>query len=441
MSTQFNVTFTNQPSTASQAALVPIIGQSIVAAGTWLNSFVKGWGTIDVKVNFDTSIPTMTGSSIANEVISTGKLIAGKPYTIVQDGVATEWMTGRDINGTVSDSEINIGTTNLERWYAFDATLASSNDIPSNKTDGFRVLMHELIHGMGMNGFLSNGSTGTFASVYDQFFSSANGRNFFTGPNAQAAFGGPVPVTNSHLGDATSFASNMLLGTQTVMSYASVPNGQRISLDPVLIGVLRDLGYTVRDTQAAFTGATGGVNTAKVGTAADGFQLLRTLDLDWLTFQNRSEYSYLLTNVQRLEFTDKKIAVDLKPTEHAGQAVEFIGILAPALVKNPAVFGQVLGLFDAGLTMPAVCQKAIDLGLVQSLAGAASADALVAMLFKNVLGTAPDAAQLSGLTAYLDGRVASYSQADFMALIAQSDLNQTHIGLVGLQQTGIEFVG
>jgi hypothetical protein len=44
-------------------------------------------------------------------------------------------------------------------------------------------------------------------------------------------------------------------------------------------------------------------------------------------------------------------------------------------------------------------------------------------------------------TAYMDGRVASYSQADFMALIAQSDLNQAHIGLVGLQQTGIEFVG
>ena len=51
MSTQFTVTFVNQPPTASQAALVPLIGQSILAAGTWLNSFVKGWGTIDVKVN------------------------------------------------------------------------------------------------------------------------------------------------------------------------------------------------------------------------------------------------------------------------------------------------------------------------------------------------------------------------------------------------------
>ena len=65
MSTQFTVTFVNQPSTSSQAALVPIIGQSIVAAGTWLNSFVKGTGVIDVRVNFDAVIPTMSGASLA----------------------------------------------------------------------------------------------------------------------------------------------------------------------------------------------------------------------------------------------------------------------------------------------------------------------------------------------------------------------------------------
>jgi hypothetical protein len=53
--------------------------------------------------------------------------------------------------------------------------------------------------------------------------------------------------------------------------------------------------------------------------------------------------------LQRLEFTDKKIAVDLKPTEHARQAAEFIGILAPALVKNPAVFGQVVGFQQTGV--------------------------------------------------------------------------------------------
>ena len=441
MSTSFTVSFANQPATPPQAALIPVIGQTIVAAGMWLNSFVKGWGTIDVRVNFDSLIASMSGASLASEVISTSTLIAGKTYTVVRGGVAAEWQSGKDINGASSDAVINIGTTNLERWYAFDATLASSNDIPANKTDAFRVLMHELIHGMGMNGFLCNGSTGATASLYDQYFATVGGRSYFTGTNAQMAFGGPVPVTNSHLGDTVSFANNLLTGSQTVMSYDNVPNGQRISLDPVLIGVLRDLGYTVRDTQASFVGMATGVNTAQVGLSASGVQWVKTLDLAWLTFQNRSEYSYLLQNVQRLEFTDKKLAIDLKPTESAGQAVDFIGMLAPDFIKNPGLMGQLLDLFDKGFQMSTVCQKALDLGLVQSLAGSNSHESLVSLLFKNVVGVAPTAAQVLGLTAYMDGRTAQFSQADFMAAVANSELNQTRIGLVGLQQTGIEYLG
>ena len=103
--------------------------------------------------------------------------------------------------------------------------------------------------------------------------------------------------------------------------------------------------------------------------------------------------------------------------------------------------GQLLDLFDKGFQMATVCQKALDLGLVQSLAGSNSHESLVALLFKNVVGVAPTAAQVLELTAYMDGRSAQLSQADFMAAVANSELNQTHIGLVGLQQTGIEYLG
>ncbi len=429
MSTRFTVSFSNQPATASQLALVPVIAQSIVAAGTWLNSFVQGLGTIDVKVNFDAAIATMNGGSIANEVVNTSATMGGKSYVLLQDGVASEWLTGRDINGATADTVINIGTTNLERYYAFDSTLASANDIPADKTDGFRVLMHELLHGMGMNGFLCNGANGNVASVFDQYFTTSGGRSYFTGPQAQKAFGGPVPVTNCHLGDAVSFAGGILTGTQTVMSYDSVP-----------IGVLRDLGYTVRDTQAAFTGNTGLVNTAKTGTTSSGFHLNKTLDLDWLVFDNRAEYAYRLQNIHRLEFTDKRVAVDLKPTENAGRTIEFIGVLAPDFVKNPAVVGAVLSLFDAGLSMTEVCQKALDMGVVNSLAGSSSNEGLMGLLFKNVTGSAPSASQIQELTAYLDGRAGHLSHAEALAYVAMTELNQSHIGLVGLQLTGVEYL-
>ena len=43
------------------------------------------------------------------------------------------------------------------------------------------------------------------------------------------------------------------------------------------------------------------------------------------------------------------------------------------------------------------------------------------------------------LVGYMDGRSASYTQTEFMSVVAGLELNQAHIGLVGLQQTGIEY--
>jgi hypothetical protein len=146
-----------------------------------------------------------------------------------------------------------------------------------------------------------------------------------------------------------------------------------------------------------------------------------------------------LTGIERLHFSDAKLALDLAPAGHAGQALEFIGLMAPQLIQTPSVVGLILGLFDSGSTMRDVCQLALDVGLVSSIAGSGSNAALAAMAYRNVVGAEPDAAMVDLLAGYIDGRSASYSQADFMAVIAGLELNQTHIGLVGLQQTGVEF--
>jgi hypothetical protein len=338
---------------------------------------------------------------------------------------------------------INIGTTNLDRYYWFDPTLATSTDIPKDKTDGFRVLLHELLHGLGFNGWVSTaaaGATVTTASPYDQFYIAQGGRNYFVGPNAVSAFGGPVPVTGPHLGDAVSFSQGILTGASTAMSYDFVPNGVRISLDPVVIGVLRDLGYTVRDTQAILAARPGEAGVARVDSSSAGYTLTSTLDLNWLSFKDKADYAYLLQDIQRLQFTDTKIALDLKPTERGGQALELIGTLAPGLLKDPSVVGAVLGVLDQGKSLRDAFQMTLDLGLVTSLAGSNTHTALAALVCRNVLGAEASPATIDSLVAYLDGRSASYSQADFLTVIAGLEVNQTHIGLVGLQQTGIAYL-
>lgn len=153
-----------------------------------------------------------------------------------------------------------------------------------------------------------------------------------------------------------------------------------------------------------------------------------------------SDGSDTIANIERLQFTDKKFALDLGVTEKGGLALQFIGLMAPELISNPSVVGTILGIFDEGKTQQQVCQLAIDVGLVTAIAGDATNKALAAMAFKNLIGFEGGAEVIDMLVGYMDGRSAKYSQTEFMVIIAGLDLNQTHIGLVGLQQTGIEFI-
>jgi hypothetical protein len=67
-----------------------------------------------------------------------------------------------------------------------------------------------------------------------------------------------------------------------------------------------------------------------------------------LQYQRPLKAQDAITGVERLQFSDKKIAMDLAPSEHAGQALEFIGVLAPSLVHVPSIVGVILGLIDGG---------------------------------------------------------------------------------------------
>ena len=147
-----------------------------------------------------------------------------------------------------------------------------------------------------------------------------------------------------------------------------------------------------------------------------------------------------LANVERLQFSDKKLALDLGTAEHGGLALQFIGLMAPEMVSLPNIAGTILTIFDEGKTMQQVCQLAIDVGLVTAIAGANTNQALAAMAYKNLLGAPAGADAIDMLVGYMDGRSAKYTQSEFMTVVAGLELNQTHIGLVGLAQAGVEFL-
>lgn len=211
------------------------------------------------------------------------------------------------------------------------------------------------------------------------------------------------------------------------------------SLDDQMVGLAGNDTLSGEDGNDRLDGGPG-IDTARFDGLREHFQLAIASGRWSVQDLHGVEGLDQLTDIERLKFSDRKIALDLGPAEHAGQAVAVVGVLAPSLIKVPPAIGAILGLIDEGSSVLEVFQLAIDVGLVNEIAGAGTDTALAQMAFRNVTGGEADAAVTDWLVSFMDGRNANFSQAQFLATISGLEMNQSHINLVGLQQTGIEYV-
>jgi uncharacterized phosphosugar-binding protein len=149
-----------------------------------------------------------------------------------------------------------------------------------------------------------------------------------------------------------------------------------------------------------------------------------------------------LNNIDRLEFTDVKLALDTAPTESAGQTALLLGAVLPGSLaldaSKQALLGTVINLFDQGFSMKELSGAVLRLPIWDILTGkAAPTKADVATyLINNVYG-APDAATLQAGIAAMSNEA---SQGEFLASLAQSTSGQSHIGLTGIQTTGLVYL-
>jgi methionine-rich copper-binding protein CopC len=182
-----------------------------------------------------------------------------------------------------------------------------------------------------------------------------------------------------------------------------------------------------------------GIDTAVFSGNFSNFGLTKTSGGFSVVDVKGSEGTDTLTSIERLHFSDKNIAFDLGDAQSAWKAVLVLGTLAPAAIKAPSTVGLFINYFDAGHSPRELFQLALDVGLVNAIAGSNSNEALVSMIYRNFTGAEADKGTVDILASYLDGRNASYSQVDFLTGVAGFPINQEHVGLVGLQQAGIEY--
>jgi Ca2+-binding RTX toxin-like protein len=137
-----------------------------------------------------------------------------------------------------------------------------------------------------------------------------------------------------------------------------------------------------------------------------------------------------LNEVERLKFSDKSIAIDL--TGNAGTTAKILGaVMGKDSLQNKTYVGIGLNLLDGGMNYSDLAALAL------TAIGATSNDAVVSALWKNVIGTeATSAIKEPYIKLLTDGM----KVGDLAVLAADSSFNISNINLVGLLQTGIEFL-
>lgn len=141
-----------------------------------------------------------------------------------------------------------------------------------------------------------------------------------------------------------------------------------------------------------------------------------------------------LSSTERLRFSDLNLALDLDG--HAGQAAKVIGaVFGAASVANPEYVGIGLQLLDSGTPYETLMQLALKVVLGNN----PSDEAVVELLYRNVIGNEPSAAMESYFVGLLADR--GLSQSALAVLAADTAENQMHIQLVGLADSGLPYLG
>ena len=143
-----------------------------------------------------------------------------------------------------------------------------------------------------------------------------------------------------------------------------------------------------------------------------------------------------LSNIERLQFSNGKLALDVE-TGNAGEAAKLIGaLLGPTYVKDKALAGIVINLLDQKYSSDTIANLGLATPMFLSMAGSSSNTDFVKQVFTNVVGRAPTPSESSTYVNMLD---AGTSQSALALMAAHTDLNAARIDLVGLIQHGLEF--
>jgi len=139
-----------------------------------------------------------------------------------------------------------------------------------------------------------------------------------------------------------------------------------------------------------------------------------------------------LVNVERLSFTDTRVALDLDG--NAGRTVKLLGkFLGSAGVSNKSFVGIGLQYLDAGGTYESLMELAISTVFGET----PNSRSVVATFYQNLTGQQAPESVIDTYAGLLDN--GDLSVLSLSLQVADNEINLSNINLVGLSFTGIEY--
>jgi Ca2+-binding RTX toxin-like protein len=265
--------------------------------------------------------------------------------------------------------------------------------------------------------------------------------------------GGPGDDWVTHSGDPAGVTINLaagfavdgfngpggILGGGGVDTLVSIENAEGSAYDDTITGSdgsnrLRGLGGN------DFMDGGAGTDTAMYGGARSTYSVIQRGTVITVTDNAGTDGTDALTNIERLTFADRGVAFDLGATQSAGETVRLIGAVFGANNITPELVAIGIAILDQGVSIVAVAQLALATGLFQSIAGSQSDVDVVNAVYRNVVGSLPSDETRDFYVGLLQGSGGTMTQAELLTLAANAPANEANIGLVGLQQNGVDYI-
>jgi hypothetical protein len=237
------------------------------SAGMLLGALIESDKDIVVEVKPDMAYPRFTGG------LSFGRYLRSENGLQIWEPSAQTRVLGAQSVSAV-DIRVTVNPVFSDQWYWPDTNPETRTDaVPRGKTDLVSIVMHEMMHGLGiaarrswvdsnLGEFQSDDATRSPYDLLTQFAGNGKAVNdgilntlLFVGPEAEMINGAPLKLAFLPLSDSRSSQNYSHIGDCgddlqyriTLMNGCSVPTGgNRMKMTPYDLALLADMGYPIR---------------------------------------------------------------------------------------------------------------------------------------------------------------------------------------------------